>query len=256
MLGLLLAISLAVAVVSFRTIEGAVPGRGPVLGLAATDEHFVVGTAAGVYVSSDGVQWRALEQFPEGALVAQAGDELLVLSRGSLYRGDGLENLEEVADGLPSALALAGDASGRAWLGRERELVIVEPAGERRSVRYRGGPGDMVALAVDDTNTDKIFAGSLTSGLWYSRNAGRSWEPVLQTPTRAAMVSISDARRFIGTSGGVLYSTATDPWEFTDLRSSIEALARARGGYLAVTTERLVYRSEDGLTWEAFALVD
>lgn len=254
-LGLLLIISVAVAVVSLRTIEGAVPGREPVLGLAVTGEYFLVGTSAGVYFSADGVEWRPLEQFSDGALVAQAGSDLLVLSEGRLYRGADPESLTMVADELPLALALAGDAAGRAWLGLEGDLLVVEPSGELRSVRYRGGPDEMVALAVDDTNTDKVFAGSLSSGLWYSRNGGRSFELALQTPTRAAMVGVTGSRRFIGTSGGVLYSTPNDPWEFTDLRLSVEALARAGRKYYAITTERLVYRSDDGLAWDPVAPV-
>ncbi|MEX2587710.1 MAG: hypothetical protein WD602_06925 [Actinomycetota bacterium] len=255
-LGLLLLVSLFAAVISLRTIEGSIPGREPVLGLAAAGEYFLVGTAAGVYVSTDGVQWSALEQFSQGALVAQAGSDVLVLSQGELYRGAGPASLELVADGLPGALALAGDAAGRAWLGREEDLLIVEPEGERRPVRHREGPDDMVALAVDDTNTDKVFAGSLSSGLWYSRNGGRRFEPVLETPTRAVVVSVSGPRRFIGTAGGVLYSTPTDPWEFTDLRLSIEALARADRQYYAITTDRLLYRSADGLAWEPVAATD
>lgn len=249
-------ISLAVAVVSLRTIEGAVPGREPVLGLAATGEGFLVGTSAGVFFSADGRQWSALEQFPEGALVAQAGPELLVLSQGTLYKGEDPGSFEVFAESMPDALALAGDASGRAWLGREGELVVVERTGRRRSVQMREGPKDMVTLAVDDTNTDRIIAGSLSSGLWFSRNGGRRFEPVLETPTRAAMVGVTGGRRFIGTSGGVLYATPTDPWEFTDLRLSIEALARAGRNFYAVTTDRLVYRSVDGLTWEPVAAVD
>lgn len=246
-----LAISLGVALVSFRTIEGSVPGRGPVLGLAVTARSYLVGTSTGVFASDDGVRWSRLSEFSGGALVAQASGEVLVLTGGDLYRGEGLSGLSVVASGLPEATALAGDASGRAWLSGEGQLLVVERDGSRRSVEYEQGPEGVVALSVTEENPVRLYAGGISSGLWVSQDGGHTWEQVLQTPVRA--VASNGDRRFIGTAGGVLHSTPVQPWEFTDLRLSVEALARADGEFAAVTADRLVYRSADGIEWEAVA---
>lgn len=252
-LGALLLVSLGFALVSLRTIEGAVPGGEPVLGMAATGDGFLVGTAAGVFASPDGVQWSMLEQFPEGALVAQSGSQLFVLSDGSLYRGSDLGTFDRIATGLPDALALAADRTGRVWLGGENELTILNPGAGRRTVEFDEGPTGMVALAIDDSRSDALYAGGLSSGLWYSEDGGSSWERLIGTPVRAALVSGPEPVRFVGTAGGILSSTPERSWEFTGLRLPVEALARSEEAFFAMTTDRLLYRSEDGTDWEAVA---
>ncbi|HYN98858.1 MAG TPA: hypothetical protein VEU28_04220, partial [Actinomycetota bacterium] len=88
-------------------------------------------------------------------------------------------------------------------------------------------------------------------GLWHSEDGGSTWSRSLETPIRAAMFDHArPGRRVIGTAGGVLWSTATRPWQFTDLRVPVEALAQTADGYFAMTAERLLFESSDGVRWE------
>jgi hypothetical protein len=114
----------------------------------------------------------------------------------------------------------------------------------------------VLAFAVGAADRPLMLAGGLSSGLWRSEDGGSHWERILGTPVRAALVDRREAGRLmIGTAGGVLTSTPTRPWEFTDLRVAVEALTQTGDGYFAVTADRLLYQSGDGLKWVTMAPV-
>lgn len=257
-LGLLLVVSLAVAVVSSRRIEGSLPGRSPILGLSVSESGFLSGTSSGLLSSSDGRNWAVVEDFDRESLVAGSGDGVVVLSGGTLYRSADLESFVAAPGELGRASALGVAPGGRIYVAREgRGLLVIDGDGSQTTISLNGGPPEVLALAVDEGETPVILAGGLSSGLWRSGDGGESWMRILQTPIRAVLIDRKrPGRVLIGTAGGVLASTQTDPWEFTDLRVPVEALAETSEGYFAITADRLLYESEDGAAWEASVLRD
>lgn len=250
-IGFLLVGSMVVAVVKGARVKGSVPGKAAILGLAATDDGFLIGTAEGVLTSSDGSTWTALDEFGGESLVAGAGSGVALLSAGALYRSDDLERFTEVMPGLKGVTALTGTSDGTVLAARGRELIRVGPDGPQAPVEFEKGPREILALAVGEGSPPEMLGGDLSTGLWRSEDKGRSWERILETPIRAALVDRAEpGRRLIGTAGGVLWSTETEPWQFTDLRVAVEALAETGDGYLAITSDRLLFKSSDGLEWK------
>lgn len=255
-LGLLLVVSLVVAVVNSRRIEGSLPGRSPILGLAVTPAGFLSGTANGLLSSTDGRNWAVVEDFDRQSLVSGFGDGAVVLSGGTLYRSADMENFAALPGELGRASALSVAPGGRIYVAREGAgLLVVDGDGSQRTISLEGGPPEVLALAVGEGEVPVILAGGLSSGLWRSDDGGVRWMRILQTPIRATLIDRKQSGRvLIGTAGGVLTSTPTDPWEFTDLRVPVEALAETADGYFAITAERLLYESEDGIAWQASIL--
>lgn len=251
LIGFLLVGSMVAAVVKGARVKGSVPGKAAILGLAATENGFLIGTAEGVMKSSDGGTWTALDDFEGESLLAGAGSGVAVLSSGTLYRSADLENFRQAAPDLKGVTALTGSSDGTVIAARGRELIRMGPGGPPEPVEFERGPREILALAVGEGSPTEMLAGDLSSGLWRSGDEGRSWERILQTPIRAALVDRAEpGRRLIGTAGGVLWSTETEPWQFTDLRVAVEALAETDDGYLAITSDRLLFESADGLKWK------
>ncbi len=250
LLGFLLLGSMLVAVFKGARVKGSVPGSGAILGLAVTGDGFVIGTSDGVLTSADGSTWTAFDGFEGESLAASAGAGVVVLSGGRLYRSPDLEDFTEYVPDLPSVTALTGGADGTVYAAGPAEVVTVPPGGPASPRSFEGGPPEILALAVAEGSSG-MLAGDLSSGLWHSENNGSTWSRILETPVRAVLVDREEpGRRFIGTAGGVLWSTATEPWQFTDLRVPVEALAQTPEGYFAITGDRLLFESADGLTWK------
>lgn len=250
-LGFLLLGSMLVAVFKGARVKGSVPGNGAILGLAVTGDGFVIGTADGVLTSADGSTWTAVDRLAGGSLAASAGDGVVVLSSGKLYRSSDLEQFTEHAPGLPGVTALTGGADGTVYAAVPGEVLTVSPNGPASSLSIEEGPPEILALAVGEGSPPGMLAGDLSSGLWSSEDAGLSWSRILETPIRAVLLDRAEpGRRFIGTAGGVLWSTQTEPWQFTDLRVPVEALAQTAEGYFAITGDRLLFESADGLSWK------
>jgi hypothetical protein len=251
LIGFLLLGSMVAAVVNGVRVKGSVPGKAAILGLAATGDGFLIGTADGVLTSSDGSTWTAVDEFSGESLVAGAGSGVALLSGGTLYRSGDLEDFTQVVPDLKGVTALTGVSDGTVLAARGRELLSIGPDGRQEPVEFEKGPREILALAVGEGSSNEMLAGDLSTGLWRSEDQGRSWERILETPIRAALVDRGEpGRRLIGTAGGVLWSTETEPWQFTDLRVAVEALAETDDGYLAITSDRLLFESPDGLEWK------
>lgn len=251
LIGFLLVGSMVAAVVKGARVKGSVPGKAAILGLAATEDGFLIGTADGVLTSSDGSTWTAVDEFSGESLVAGTGSGVALWSSGTLYRSADLENFTEAVPDLKGLTALTGLTDGTVLGARGRELILVGADGDPKSVDFEDGPREILALAAGEGSADEMLAGNLSSGLWRSEDEGRSWERILETPIRAALLDRAEpGRRLIGTAGGVLWSTVTEPWQFTDLRVPVEALAETENGYLAITSDRLLFESRDGLEWK------
>lgn len=251
LLGFLLLGSMLVAVFKGARVKGSVPGSGAILGLAVTGEGFVIGTADGVLISADGSTWTAVDGFAGGSLAASAGADAVVWNSGKLYRSSGLEDFTHYPPELQKITALTGGAGGTVYAAGPGEVFRIQPGRPVSSRSFDGGPPEILALAVGEGSPPGMLAGDLSSGLWLSEDNGESWSRILETPIRAVLLDRAEpGRRFIGTAGGVLWSTQTEPWQFTDLRVPVEALAQTPDGYFAITGDRLLFESADGLAWK------
>lgn len=249
LLGLLLIGSMLAAVVKGARVKGSVPGKGAILGLAVTGDEYLIGTSEGLLTSSDGRTWAAVKGFPGETLVTGTGEGAVVYADETLYRSDGT-GFSEVVPDLPGLSALTSTPDGTVYAARGKEILVLAPDGEQRMIEFEKGPPRILALAVGATHSE-LLAGGLSTGLWRSENRGEDWNRILETPIRAALIDrAKPGRRLIGTAGGVLWSTETLPWQFTDLRVPVESLAETPEGYFAITADRLLYESEDGLEWK------
>jgi hypothetical protein len=249
LLGFLLVGSMVAAVVKGARVKGSVPGKGAILGLAVTGDGFLIGTSEGLLTSADGRTWTRVDGFSGETLVAGTGRGAVLYNDGELFYADRGKFAEATAE-LAGASALTSTPDGTVYAARGRELVVLAPDGKRRTVEFDQGPPRILALAVGDTGSE-LMAGGLSTGLWRSDSGGKEWTRILETPIRAALIDRGKpGRRLIGTAGGVLWSTETRPWQFTDLRVPVESLAETPDGYFAITADRLLYESEDGLEWK------
>lgn len=253
MIGFLLAGSVVLAVVNARRLEGSVPGKAPILGLAAAGNGFLIGTADGMLKSADGVTWEPVAGFEGEVLVAGGGSTAVVVAGRRVSVTSNLEEFSPVGGRLDDPTAVSATPQGRYWIA-DREgnrLISGDETGFAPSdISLAGGPREVLSLAVVGGEGTEVLAGGLTSGLW--RFDG-TWQRILGTPIRAILADpASPDRYFLGTSGGVLVAGRTAP-EFTDLRIPVEALTEAGGTYYAITSDRLLYESQDGTTWTARA---
>lgn len=248
-IGFLLAGSVVLAVVNARRLEGTVPGKAPILGLAATADGFLAGTAGGLLSSTDGVAWEPVERFDGETLVAGSGSTVALVNGGKVSVTSDLEEFAPVPGEVENATALTVTPNGRMWVaaGAERLLTGDSAGLEPSEAPRRGGPREVLSLGARD---GELLAGGLSSGLW--RYDG-TWQRILGTPIRAILVDPASPDRYLlGTSAGVLVAGRTAP-EFTDLRLPVEALTESDGTYFAITGDRLLYESQDGVTWTARA---
>jgi len=253
--GLLMLLALAVitTLVSSRGVEGAVPGRAPILGLASIDGGFIAGTEAGVYVSPDGKVWSKPSQFAGApALVTSvAANQAAILSAGNLFEVTGLSQFTKGPSAPKRAAAMASDPDGSIFISLDPgHLLVVRPGTPPASLVLRAGPREIVALDVAPPEGKTIFTGGLESGVWRMLAGGR-WQRILKTPTRAVLIDALDPNRvFIGTAGGILLSTNQGfSWSFTAMRLPVEALTQQGHEYFAAGENRILYKSSDGKAW-------
>lgn len=251
-----MAASLVAALFSLRSIEGAIPGRAAILGLATDGTAFLIGTANGAYTSPDGHTWSRLQSMDGPTLVAGAEGGAVLLNGGKLFESDDLRRLRPLPGEVTVAAALAVSPSGVIYFATGSGRFFTTTKGGRpHEIEAEGGPDEVLALAAGAGSPPPLLAGGLTSGLWRSEDGGTRWSRILGTPTRAAMLDRrTPGRGFIATAGGVLVSADGREWEFTDLRSPVESLAQTQDSYFALTADRLVYRSPDGLEWRPLTL--
>lgn len=242
------------AVVGERRLEGSVPGDDPILGLAVLRESFLLGTSDGLLTSADGFTWRRVPGFGGETLVAGAADMVVVVSGGRLSATSDLRTFDPLPADPGRATALAAASDGTVWVaGGSGRLLVVNPDGSTTRLSLKGGPRQVLSLAVLPGEPRTILAGGLSDGLWRSVTAGREWEQILGTPIRAVQADPAEPGRYlIGTAAGALTASRTAP-EFTDLRQPVEALAESAGTFYAITLDRLLYESEDGTTWSVRA---
>lgn len=247
------------ALISSRQIEGGIPGGSPVLALAAIEPGFLAGTDGGLLVSPDGRSW-SVPELPRGrSLVTAAGGAGVALVDGRLLRTEDLVTFQPVTGEQLAGTALAGLPEGSVYVWTGSRTVARAPAGGpvERLPLGDAAPPDVLALAVAPAGPAILYAGGIASGLHRSADSGASWTRLLATPVRAILIDPADPRRLLlGTPGGVLVSADGGlSWEFTELRSRIEGLAEHGGRFFAVTSDRLVFASPDGVrAWEALAL--
>ncbi|MBP6333970.1 MAG: T9SS type A sorting domain-containing protein [Bacteroidia bacterium] len=162
-------------------------------------------------------------------------------SSGSVYSSAGRAEWE--------TMRLSDPATGRIPAGmRSKELAFSESlpqyypsAVARVGANYISrGPvnvgGRTRAIAVDVTNENIMFAGSVNGGLWRSTDAGVSWTRVSSINENPAITSIAQDRR-PGRTNNWYYSTG-------------EAIGASASGSGAYYLGNGVYKSTDGgVTW-------
>jgi photosystem II stability/assembly factor-like uncharacterized protein len=247
---LTLVCALVVAIITSRSLVGAVPGKSPLLGLAATDDGFLVGTGRGAFVSRDGRNWSAVKALKRSrALVADGRNEGVVLAQEMVWLTRNLSTFS-IRGRVGAAAALAVAPEGAVYVVRRDSRQVLRLSGDQtREVHFSRGPNEIVALA--PLGQRSVLAGGLTSGLWESKDEGITWRRLLETPIRAIMADPANLDRlFIATAGGILTSDdGGRRWSFTDMRFPVEALAESGGSFFAVSGDRMVYTSTDGVRW-------
>ena len=133
----------------------------------------LVGTEGGVIVGREnGKVWEEtlLNDTPVRSIVRRAGGWLAGSdSRGLLASDDGIAWTEAGVEGAVFCVTIAGD---RVVMGTDRGLVVQSEAGHRRV-----GPRALIrCLAVDPEDEDVWVAGADPGGLWWSTDAGASWQ--------------------------------------------------------------------------------
>ncbi|MGH2767849.1 MAG: hypothetical protein ACRDIF_02710, partial [Actinomycetota bacterium] len=255
LLAALIAFGFLAAVVSERRIQGAIPGRAPVLSMAVTRAGFLVGTALGAAVNKGGGRWSSAALKKGRTLVAAAGESIFALVEGSLFVTDDLVAFEEVSAGRLAGSAMAASPEGSVYVGAGGRRLFRFAPGGRFSELALGEtfPEEILALAVGQGDPPAFYAAGLVSGLWSSLDGGASWMRLLETPSRAVLIDPGDPRRLLlATPGGVLLSgNGGLSWRFSGLRVATEALAVYEGQFFAASTGRVIFSSSNGDTgWE------
>jgi len=109
-------------------------------------------------------------------------------------------------------------------------------------------------MAVVGDKPGSVLVGVI-GGLWRTDDAGSTWQRILGTPSQAVLADPSNPQRILlGTPGGVLVSENGGlQWHQTGMRQDVHGLSAENGKFFAVTRERVVYGSNDGVTgWTAF----
>lgn len=263
----LISIAVVVTLLSVRSLRGAVPGRGPLLGLAVASGRYYAASETGLFVSDDGEAWHKPRMFAgRPALVTGlTPGGAVVLSGGTLYRVEGANLFRPLLEVDGRAMASSGSSlyvaeghrtltivSGDCLSAQSTE-VDCRAAGLASTLRIEEGPPEILALDAVPSEPPVVFAGGLRSGVWRSRDPRRGWRRVLQTATRAIMVDDVEPKRiFLGTAGGLLESQDQGrSWSFTGMRQPVEALAQSGKTYFALAGNRLVFQSSDGRSWSS-----
>ncbi|MEM7573469.1 MAG: hypothetical protein AAF433_11235 [Bacteroidota bacterium] len=156
-----------------------------------------------------------------------------------------------------------------------------------RNIGPAGMSGRVTAIDVNPRNTDIIFAGTASGGVWRSTNGGINWEPIFdeQRILSIGAVAVSDANPniiWVGTGegnprnsanygGGIFRSLdGGDSWEMMGLEATrtihrihidptdpMRIYVGAQGSQWGPHPERGVYRTTDGgKNWDKILYVD
>jgi len=245
---------LVLALLSTRHLQGSITGSDSILSLAAIHQGFLVGTTGGVLESPDGKAWLPATNIPrEPVHVASDGVTAYVLAGGILKDTTDLKTFSTRVAGVTGTVIAAGPAG--------TVSVVAGAAIDRFAVdgsRLPSLPGpplsEPLAMAVIRDTPNSVLVGGV-KGLWRTEDGGATWQRILGTPTQAVLVDPSNPQRILlGSPGGVLVSENGGlQWRFTALRKDVHGLSWENGKFFAVTTERVVYGSDDGVTgWTAF----
>lgn len=234
------------AFVSRRRAEGAVPGSGPILSLAASENGFLAGTSDGLWVSPKRLDWVRHPQFSSGRVVVTTEEGIaFAASRESIARIETSRTSEHLARPSEAPSAIAARASGDIYLATgDGRFFRLTPGGSLAEVESTQGPAEVLAM---DESDEILYAGGLVSGLYRSSDLGEGWTQILKTSLTSIVVDPANTERIlIGTPGGVLISKDSGAsWDFTELRSSISGLSASGGAFFALG-DRFLFRSSDG----------
>jgi hypothetical protein len=245
--------ALILALLSTRRIQGSIAGSDSILSLAAIRQGFLVGTTGGLLESRDGRTWLAATNIPrEPVSVASDGTTSYVLAGGTLKSTTDLRTFGAVATGVTGSVIAPGPA-GTIYVAAGRTITRVA-AGGTRLAPLEGPPvADILSMAIVPERPGSVLVGAI-GGLWRTDDAGSTWQRILGTPTQALLVDPSDPQRILlGSPGGVLLSVNGGlQWHQTAMRKDVHGLSAENRKFFAVTTERVVYGSNDGVTgWTA-----
>jgi hypothetical protein len=245
--------ALILALLSTRRIQGSIPGSDSILSLAAIRQGFLVGTAGGVFESRDGRTWLAATNIPrEPVSVASDGTNSYVLAGRTLKSTMDLRTFGTVATGVTGSVVAPGPA-GTIYVAAGRTITRVAADGTRLAPLAGAPVPQVLSMAVVGDKPGSVLVGAI-GGLWRTDDAGSTWQRILGTPTQAVLVDPSDPQRILlGSPGGVLLSVNGGlQWHQTAMRKDVHGLSAENGTFFAVTTERLIYGSNDGVTgWTA-----
>ena len=228
---LLLVGGAGVTIFSQRRLAGSVPGRAAIVSLAADSTYVYAATAAGIWISDDGLEWKRHPDLAKPGCTVGGDGEVLAGCGRRLYLLSGEDSTQiKVLDRKITAIG-----AGLAATTEGLEALDESPKAPQ------GGPEEVSSLA---RREERLYAGGLSAGLW-SWQAGE-WTKLLPTPV-TAVEFLEDGRLLLGTPGGlIVFEPEDSSFGFTDLRGAVSGLAWRDDEYLALT-DRLLYRSSDGL---------
>jgi hypothetical protein len=245
--------ALILALLSTRRIQGSIPGSDSILSLAAIRQGFLVGTAGGLLESPDGRTWLAATNIPrEPVSVASDGTTSYILAGGLLKSTRDLRTFGTVATAVTGSVIAPGPG-GTIYVAAGRAITRI--AGSGAALPPLAGPpvADILSMVVVPDRPGSVLVGAI-GGLWRTDDAGSTWQRILGTPSQAILVDPSNPQRILlGSTGGVLLSVNGGlQWHQTTMRKDVHGLSAENGKFFAVTTERVVYGSNDGVTaWTA-----
>jgi hypothetical protein len=246
--------ALILALLSTRRIQGSIPGSDSILSLAAIRQGFLVGTTGGLLKSPDGRTWLAATNIPrEPVSVASDGTTSYVLAGGILKSTRDLRTFGTVVTGVTGTVIAPGPG-GTIYVAAGRTITRIASSGGRLPPLAGAPVPDVLAMAVVGDKPGSVLVGAI-GGLWRTDDAGSTWQRILGTPSQAVLVDPSNPQRILlGTPGGVLLSENGGlQWHQTGMRQDVHGLSAENGKFFAVTRERVVYGSNDGVTgWTAF----
>ena len=246
--------ALVFAVLAARGNRDAVPGSDTIASLGVIPAGYLVGTTGGLTVSPDGRTW-SVAHLPRAVVaVASSDTTAYVLAGGVLRSTTDLHGYATLASGVPGTVIAAAPGGGVEILAGRR-LISVGPSGGVAVVTAGASlPSGLTALAVQPDNAQVVLAGGPIAGLWKSTDGGRHWFQLVKTPTQSVLFDPGDPQRILlGTVAGVLVSARGGfHLRFTSLRLDIHGLGAQGGKFYAVSADRRLFVSPDGLTgWNA-----
>lgn len=251
--------ALVLAILGARGNRDAVPGTDTIASLGVIPAGYLVGTTGGLAVSADARTWSVAHLPAEVVPVASRGAVAYVLAGGVLRSTSDLKAFRTLATGVTGTV-IAAAPGGEVDIVDGQRIVQVGGggAGPAAPVRiHQGGPSmpkGIIGLSVDPLSADTILAGGPTSGLWETNDGGATWHRLLGTPTQAVAFDPANPQRILlGTVAGVLISTDGGlSWRFTQLRLDVHGLAGEGGRFYAVSGDRRLFVSPDGVSgWSA-----